>query len=364
MRIVVIGTRGIPGIMGGVETHVEELYPRMVRLGHEIIVIRRKPYITSENSVSEWNGVRLVDVFAPKKKSFEAIIHTFMAVLKARKLRPDILHIHAIGPALMTPLARLLGMRVVMTHHGPDYDRLKWGRMAKWILRVGERFGARKANKIIVISETIRNIISQKYKRTDSELIYNGVNLPVKSPNKDWLDKWNIHKPYILAVGRFVKEKGFHDLIEAYNQSGLKNDLDLVIAGDADHPDAYSTELKNLGKSSGVKFTGFIKGEPLNQLMTNASVFVIPSYHEGLPITLLEAMSFDLDVLASDIPANRLPELDKNDFFEAGNIENLARKLVEKLRSPMKRQYDLSAYNWDNIAAETNKVYQNTLSRQ
>ena len=152
MKIVVTGTRGIPDIQGGVETHCEQLYPRIAAMGHDVTVIRRTPYVTPENIRDEYRGVRLADVFAPRRKSVEAIVHTFLAVLKARSLRPDVLHIHAIGPSLMVPFARLLGMRVVTTNHGPDYDRQKWGVLAKTALRLGERFGTRFSNKVIVIS--------------------------------------------------------------------------------------------------------------------------------------------------------------------------------------------------------------------
>lgn len=314
MKIVVIGTRGIPGILGGVETHCEELYPRIAAMGHDVTVIRRSPYVTPDNRIGTYKGVKLIDVDAPRKKSIEAIVHTFRAIIKARSLRPDILHVHAIGPSLMIPFARLLGLRVVMTNHGPDYDRQKWGSLAKFVLKSGERMGTRFANRVIVISQVIRDILNSKYGRSDSVLIYNGVNRPAKSPDRSYIEQWGLaDKPYIVAIGRFVKEKGFHDLIEAFHTSGLGDTCRLAIAGDSDHPDHYSESLKAQARAAGVVLTGFIKGEPLNQLMTNAALFVIPSYHEGLPIALLEAMSYDLDVLASDIPANRLECLKSTD---------------------------------------------------
>ena len=154
MKIVVIGTRGIPNILGGVETHCEELFPRIAAKGHDVTVIRRTPYVEENNRIAEFKGVKLVDVYAPRKKSIEAIIHTFLAVVKARRLNPDVLHVHAIGPAIMVPFARLLGMKVVMTNHGPDYDRQKWGRLAKTVLKAGESFGTRFSNRVIVISTT------------------------------------------------------------------------------------------------------------------------------------------------------------------------------------------------------------------
>ena len=359
MKIVVIGTRGIPGILGGVETHCEELFPRIAAMGHDVTVIRRTPYIEPSNRIAEYKGVKLVDVYAPRRKSIEAIVHTFLAVIRAARMRPDVLHVHAIGPAILVPFGRLLGMKVVMTNHGPDYNRQKWGRLAKTVLKTGERLGTRFANRVIVISTVIADILATRYGRTDTDLIYNGVVRPHKSASRSWLEKWDIaDRPYIVAIGRFVKEKGFHDLIEAYKASGLKRDYSLVIAGDSDHEDDYSRALKQQARDAGVVLTGFIKGEPLNQLMTNASLFVMPSYHEGLPIALLEAMSYDLDVLVSDIPANRLPVLSASDFFRTGDIARLAEAMCRKTKERgTPRSYDLSAYDWDVIARQTVDVY-------
>lgn len=365
MKIVVIGTRGIPGILGGVETHCEELYPRIAANGHDVTVIRRTPYIEPSNRIGSYKGVRLVDVYAPRRKSIEAIVHTFLAVIKARSLKPDILHVHAIGPAILVPFARLLGMKVVMTNHGPDYDRQKWGRLAKSVLKSGERLGTRFANRVIVISTVIADILSSRYGRKDTDLVYNGVVRPVKSASRSWLQTWGVaDRPYIVAIGRFVKEKGFHDLIEAYKASGLGREYALVIAGDSDHEDDYSRSLKQQARDAGVVLTGFIKGEPLNQLMTNASLFVMPSYHEGLPIALLEAMSYDLDVLVSDIPANRLAVLRSGDFFPVGRTDALAEAMTRKMKERgTPRSYDLSAYDWDVIAGQTMEVYRKALNQ-
>ena len=151
MKLVVTGTRGIPDIMGGVETHCEELFPRIAAKGVDTTLIRRKDYV--RDSLTEWKGVKLVDISAPKRKSYEAVVHTFRAVNKAKKLGADVVHIHAIGPALLVPYAKMLGMKVVFTHHGPDYDRDKWGFAAKSVLKLGERLGCRFADDVIVISE-------------------------------------------------------------------------------------------------------------------------------------------------------------------------------------------------------------------
>lgn len=358
MKVVVIGTRGIPGIPGGVETHCQELFPRIASLGNDVTVIRRSCYVTDDKNRKEFNGVKLVDVYAPRKKSFEAIVHTFLAVIKAKRLKADVVHIHAIGPALMAPFARLLGMKVVMTNHGPDYDRGKWGRLAKTFLKTGQLWGTKCSNRVIVISTVIADILKDKYGREDTDLIFNGVNKPVKSRNTDYIESLGLEPgKYIVGVGRFVEEKGFHDLIEAYKKIDNK-DIKLVIAGDSDHPDHYSENLKQQAREAGAVLTGYIRGEKMNQVMTNAALFVLPSYHEGLPIALLEAMSYDLDVIVSDIPANKITELAADDFFPVKNVKALTDAINRKVSHlSASRVYDLTRYDWDNIAEQTERIY-------
>lgn len=375
MKIVVTGTRGIPDISGGVETHCENLYPRIAAMGHDVTVIRRRCYVTDKNRNPEnvtdgkgntmYKGVKLVDLYTPRKKSLEAMIHTFLAVIKAKRMKADVLHVHAIGPSIMVPMARLLGMKVVMTNHGPDYDRGKWGRLAKMVLKTGEKWGTRFSNRVIVISTVIADILRTNYGREDTDLIYNGVNTPPASTSTDYIGSLGLEKgKYIVTIGRFVQEKGFHDLIEAYKRLGLK-DIKLAIAGDSDHPDQYSEGLKAQGREAGVVFTGFIKGQKLNELGQNAALFVLPSYHEGLPIALLEAMSERLDVVVSDIPANRISELEEGDFFPVGDVDALAAKIKEKLeRGATPRTYDLTNYNWDRIAEATVKLYEEVSAKR
>lgn len=358
MKIVVTGTRGIPNIQGGVETHCEELYPRLAAMGHDVTVVRRSCYVTPQNRIAQYKGVKLKDIYAPRKKSIEAIVHTFLAILYARRVHADVLHIHAIGPALLTPFARLLGLKVVMTHHGPDYDRQKWNKVAKTILRMGERMGARFANEVIVISTVIDHILREKYHRENAHLIYNGVNIPTVAETNDYIRSLGLepHR-YVLAVGRFVEEKGFDLLIKAF--AGIPHDgYKLVIAGDADHEDHYSILLKRLAREHDVVLTGFIRGARLNELFSQARLFVLPSFHEGLPIVLLEALSYRLPVLVSDIPANRLSCLAPSDFFTTGDVTSLEEALHRKLaEGDTRTTYDLSPYNWDYIATQVDAVY-------
>lgn len=360
MKIVVIGTRGFPEIQGGVETHCEQLYPRLAELGAEVTVMRRACYVTTKNQISEYKGVRLVDTYCPKRKSLEAIVHSTVAVFKARSMHPDLIHIHAVGPSLVIPLARLLGLRVVATNHGPDYDRQKWGRLAKAALRLGEWCQAHFAQHIIVISQTIAGILRDRYGRTEGvHLIFNGVNRPITTAETSYISSLGLEQHrYVVAVARFVPEKRLDLLaIEANHIAELG--YKLVFAGDADIEDEYSRALKAKCKELGVVTTGFIKGEKMRQLMTHAALFVLPSTHEGLSISLLEAMSYGLDVLLSDIPANKLGELSANDFFHVDDRQSLHDALTRKLTHPQpRRNYDMRNYDWDNIARQTFEVYQ------
>jgi glycosyltransferase involved in cell wall biosynthesis len=357
MKIIVLGTRGIPDIQGGVETHCEELYPRLVDLGHDITLITRSPYIKGRKSKS-FKGVKLKHLYAPKTKTFEAIVHTFLGVVYAGIKRPDYLHIHTVGPMLLTPFAKLLGLKVIVTNHGPDYNRDKWGKKAKSIIRLGENLGSKYADKIIIISKSIKQHLKDRYNRDDAILILNGVNRPKKSIQTDFIKSLGLEKRrYIIFVGRFVPEKGLSDLIEAY--SIIKTDIKLVLVGDADHENSFSRSLKNKAGENRIILTGFIKGERLNQIFSHAKLFILPSYHEGLPISLLEAMSYDLDILVSDIQANLEVNLNQSDYFKVGDIQSLKNNLKRKLSENNKRNF-LSVlreeYSWDSIAIKFSTV--------
>ena len=357
MKIVVTGTRGIPDIMGGVETHCEELFPRIAAKGFDVTIIRRKSYV--HDGFKEWKRVKLVDIETPKKKAFETIIHTFKAINTAKKLGADILHIHAIGPALLIPYAKILGMKVVFTHHGPDYDRDKWGTMAKTILKLGERMGCMFADDVIVISDVIRNLIKTKYNRTHNvHLIYNGVSKPEVCDYPEYFEELGIEKgKYILGMCRFVPEKNLHHLVEAFskiNNQGYK----LVLAGDTDFEDEYSKKLKETARKHGVILTGFIKGKKLHSLLTNCRCYCLPSSHEGLPIALLEAMSYNVPVIVSNIPANLEVGLHEDAYFQVGNIEELSQKLTAIVNTPLSHPcYNMEKYNWDRISNEVIKIY-------
>lgn len=347
--------------MGGVETHCEQLYPRLAALGHDVTVVRRSRYATRD--IDSWQGVKIVTIPSSSRKSLEAIVHTFRAILRARRLKAQILHIHAVGPALLTPLARLLGMKVVFTHHGPDYDRDKWGRLAKVMLRLGERMGCAFANDVIVISDVIRRLIATRCGRTQRvHLIYNGVPQAQPCDFPEYFAQLGIEPgEYILGMCRLVPEKNLHHLIEACGKIDMRG-CKLVIAGDTDFEDDYSRSLKETARRQGVILTGFIKGQRLHSLLTHCRCYCLPSSHEGLPIALLEAMSYNIPVIASDIPANLEVGLPEACYFTMGDVNALAQKLQAIVNSePRAVSYDMKRYNWDTIAAQVDALYRSLM---
>ena len=262
-----------------------------------------------------------------------------------------------------------MGLKVVVTNHGPDYDRQKWGRTAKFILRLGEKLGGLYANEIIVISSVIANIVRERCHR-EPNLIYNGVDLPQKSKKYNFLRQIGVNpSQYIVAVARFLPEKGLHDLIEAFKV--LKGGYRLVIAGDADHETEYSKNLLHkASEDKRIVLTGYITGEPLNQVYSHAGLFVLPSYHEGLPIALLEALSYGIPVLVSDIPANKEVDLSSERCFRSGDVDDLRRKMQMLLGKgsseaewqEIRKQIE-EKYNWDKIAEDTIKIYEKVASK-
>ncbi|MBQ7269179.1 MAG: glycosyltransferase family 4 protein [Bacteroidales bacterium] len=353
MKVVVTGTRGIPRIQGGVEKHCEELCPRLAALGADVTVVRRSFY--AEDTLTEWKGVAIQDIPAPRRKAFEAIVHTFRAIRYAAAVKADVLYLNAVGPALLAPYAKMLGLRVIFVHHGPDYDRDKWGFLARTMLRLGERMGCRYADDVIVISEVIRELIRRRCGRTERvHLIHNGVSTPDFCEEAQWFARLGIEAGrYVFGMSRLVPEKRLHELIEAFSKAKLPEGTKLVIAGAADFEDAYSRRLHALAAEAGVVMTGLVRGRKLHSLLTGASCFVLPSSHEGLPIALLEAMSYRLPVIVSDIPANLEVGLPAACYFPLGNTDALASSLEALFAQGCpKKDYDMSAYDWDSIAAQ------------
>lgn len=366
-HVMFLGLRGFPNVQGGVETHCEHLCPELVKLGFDVTVLVRSPYQPVDVG-DAWSGVKFVRLWAPKSRSLEAILHSVVGVLYAAIARPDILHIQAIGPALVTPLARLFGLKVVVTHHGPDYDRQKWGRFAKFALEAGESWGVRFSNAVIVISKTIESLVLNKH-QVSSAVIPNGVNLPQIPESKGVLAQFGLRSnQYILLVSRLVPEKRHLDLIEAFKKSNLMG-WKLVLVGASDHPDAYVQQLIDIAaQDERIVMTGFQKGLALSELYGHAGFFVLPSSHEGLPIAMLEALSYGLPVIASDIPANLEVGLDRGNYYPLGSIDELMLRLIKQANclagddaKKQTRAWVKSKYNWLEISKSTKYVYESLI---
>ena len=366
MKIAVVGLRGIPNIMGWIESHCQQIYPRIAKEDVQITVIGRSPYLVSRRS--EYEGISVIGLWAIQNKFLETFLHTFVAVIYAAIfIRPNVLHIHAVGPALFTPLARLLGLKVVVTHHGADYDRQKWNAIAKFILKSGEKMACLFANKVIVVGRSLTSTLKMKYPKQKDRITFipNGTlaafgqgcterdlpkDLAITSGN------------YILAVARLVPEKGLHDLVDAYNKSETTHKL--VIVGDADHNDDYSRKIKSKA-SEKVIIAGRRGGSELQSLYKFARVFVLPSYHEGHPIVALEAISAGTQVLLSDIQPNLDIALQVDCYFRVGDVNSLTNKLneLDNLNLEIDQSAFLARYDWDAIAVNTLRQYMKATGR-
>lgn len=367
--VAVTGLRGIPGVMGGVETHCEELLPRIHRLDPtiSITVFGRTPYLRHDEQWYE--GVRIVPLYAPRRQSLEAIVSTLVCVLEARRRGIQLIHIHAIGPALLTPIARLLGLKVLVTHHGADYVRAKWGFVARIMLRAGEWAAMRFAHSVICVGPSLTNALRDRYPHAGDRLFYvpNGApalgGLPSEgSTEEELLKRLGLtSQSYVLAVGRLVPEKGFEYLIDAYQRAGIAQQL--IIVGEADHETAASRRVLARADET-VRFLGRQGRATLRVLYKHAALFVLPSLHEGLPIVALEAAECDAPMLLSDIEPNRNIGLAPDNYFPAGDGEALA----VALRKPFEQYRVDSAdvrrrFNWDEIAGQTVVIYQQLLGQ-
>jgi glycosyltransferase involved in cell wall biosynthesis len=361
MKICVIGLRGLPDVPGGIETHCENLYHRLSRLdpGIEFVVYGRKAYVGTTPYTTS-TGVRVVPAPAFRNKYLETISNTMFAILNARFIEhADYVHIHAIGPGLLSFLARLLGMKVILTHHGDDFRRAKWNRFSQAVLRLGERIGVSNASRTIAVSPSLADRLRQTYpSRADSiSYIPNGadhiVSRALAADGTKALETLGLTpNGYIIAVGRLVPEKGFADLIRAHKASGMA--LPLVIVGGASHSD-HEAELARMAHD-GVILTGSLPQAKVAHLLAQARLFVMPSHHEGLPIAALEAWAMSAPLLLSDIQPNRDLHLPEAHYFPVGDVDALAKRLREDTRD-MPALSLPPMFNWTSIAGETAAIY-------
>jgi len=369
MRIAMLGHKRIPSREGGVEVVVEELAVRMVERGHEVTVYNRSGHHVSGREfdgekLKTYKGIRLKSVPTINIKGIAAMTASLFASVFAAFGRYDVVHFHTEGPCATLWLPRLLGKRCVVTVHGLDHQRVKWGKLAKAYIMLGEKCAARYADEIIVLSRGVQEYFRETYAR-ETKLIPNGVT-PVTPRAADLIRReFGLEKDsYILYLGRITPEKGIHYLIEAYK--GLRTDKKLVIAGGSSDSDGYFAELKAMAEGNdGIVFTGFVQGQRLEELYSNAYLYVLPSDLEGMPLSLLEAMSYGNCCVVSDIPECRDVVEKAGITFpqgEAAQLANCLQKLADNHQTVQQYKtnaapFILDRYSWDEVTDKTLKLY-------
>jgi len=363
MHIVMMGCRGIPATYGGVERAVEELSIRLAKQGHQVTVLCRSHYTPR---ISEYENVHIVRLPTIREKHFEMILHTLLSAIYVSVRRYDLVHIHSVDPAIVTPLVRLFHP-VVATSHGQAYRRDKWGKVFRTLSRIAERVFIATPCKCTAVSKTLCDHYARTYDKT-AAYIPNGVTVQEPS-GPEPIKQFGLDKDgYILFVGRLLATKGPKLLIDAYKK--VKPNLKLVIVGGSSHTDKYEKMLREEA-SPDVLFVGYQFGECLKALYSNCRLFVFPSSIEGLPLVLLEALSFQRPVLFSDIPENREIADGLGVSFKSGSVDDLAEKLKYVLSDanafepllpaiPAKLSHE---YNWDRVVRQYVKVYQDVLAK-
>ncbi|MEL6344884.1 MAG: glycosyltransferase family 4 protein [Myxococcota bacterium] len=365
LRVAMIGLRAPWGTEGGVEATVAQLAPRLVDRGCDVTVYCRRRY----NSLGEGlhDGVRLVDVDTVYTKHLEAIVHTALATPRAIP-SADLIHIHATGPSLMSWMPRLARRPCVVTLHGLDWQRAKWGRAARLALRLGARAAATFPDELIAVGAHLQSHYVERY-NVRPHWIPNGVSAIPEHPLEDGDVSDLVSRQYLLYVGRLVPEKGLERLMAAYAVSGVR--MPLVIVGGATHMDAFRERLHALAPA-GVRLVGPRYGGARDALLNHARAFVLPSHVEGFPLAALEAMAAGLPVLLSEIPPHRellsgCPEAGwiVEDTRWADQLRLISETSWETLaaRGARGRAHVTERYSWDRIAEQTLSVYQTALQK-
>lgn len=365
MKVFVIGARGFPCIQGGIEKYCEELYSRLITQNAlEITGLVIPSYY--KGRIKNWKGIKYIYIKSLRSKNIEKIFYGFIASLVTIIKKPDIAHFHGLSCGLYIPIVKLFGVKVILTFQSRDYLYPKWGRLAKFIWRLSEK-AALKSDYIIAVSKAHTDYIS----RYTDRVVYipNGVDVNHSSISKDeeehYLKKYGLErKGYIFFAGRFTPEKAIEDIISAYEGIGTDK-WKLVLAGDADHEDNYSRMIKNRAKNvKNIILTGFITGKELQILFSNAKLFVLPSKFEGMPHVLLEAISYNVEILASDIEANLQIGLSDDSYFKQGDIQDLKKKILLHLVTETPKEEKIRRlqmvkrnYSWDEIAKKIYKLY-------
>jgi glycosyltransferase involved in cell wall biosynthesis len=369
MKIAMIGQKGIPAHSGGVEQHVDMLSRLLTERGHEVIVYCRRSYCreafgNQQSAISYPDSLRRVFRPSIATKHLDAITHTISSTCDVLFRDVDVVHYHAIGPASLALVARLFGLPTVVTCHGLDWQRAKWGRVAKHCLRLGQWLAARCASQLVVVSEPLRDYFAAAY-RTRATFIPNGV-VPIARREANRIKQWDVRPGrYLLAASRLVPEKGLHYLIPAFES--LDTDMRLVIAGGGGLDLRYENELRRMAGPR-VVFTGNADRDLMAELYSNALLFLLPSELEGMSIALLEAMSCGLPVLVSDIPENTCVVGEDGFSFHSRDVDDLRGVLATVLEHrELLPEYGercrvrSERYQWSQVTSELERVYESVL---
>lgn len=370
LKIAMMGQKRVPSREGGIELVVEELCTRMVQKGNQVTCYNRSGHHVSGSQYdvgkqNNYRGIRLKQVPTIEKKGLAAVSSSFFAALCCAFGKYDVVHIHAEGPAFFSWIPKICGKKVVVTVHGLDWQREKWksGFGAKFIHQ-GERNAVKYADEIIVLSEGVKEYFQETYGR-NTRFIPNGVNKPEIREAELITEKYGLTKDsYILFLGRLVPEKGIRYLIEAFQN--VDTDKKLVIAGGSSDTDEFSQELKKLAEDDPrIIFTGFVQGRMLEELYSNAYIYTLPSDLEGMPLSLLEAMSYGNCCLTSDIAECTEVVEDKALAFKKSDVKDLKEKLqnacvnkdiVQNMKDQA-REFICQKYDWDGVVDKTMQLY-------
>lgn len=370
LKIAMVGHKRIPSREGGVEIVVEELATRMAIQGHHITCYNRSGHHVSgkefdTKNLKEYKGIKLKKALTLDAKGLAAMTSSFFASLSIAFGKYDVAHFHAEGPCAMMWLPKLFGKKCIATIHGLDHQRAKWGKFASAYIMLGEKCAVKFADEIIVLSENVQKYFMDTYGRKTT-FIPNGVNKVENCPCDLITKEFGLEKDsYILFLGRIVPEKGLRYLIEAYKKTDTRKKL--VIAGGASDSLDFFEELKQMAKGDErIIFTGFVQGQALEELYSNAYIYTLPSDLEGMPLSLLEAMSYSNCCVVSDIPECAQVVGDKAVTFKKGDIDDLADKLQCLCNNPeitnsyksTAAQYICNRYNWDDVVTKTLELYQ------
>ena len=358
-----IGHKYVPSREGGIEVVVGNLATEMAKRGHNVTLYNRKR--KQYPAINEYNNCKVENIFTVNKKSFDAIIYSFFATLKVRKLIKknlvDVVHYHAEGPCyFLNLLPKKRKCKVIVTIHGLDWQRGKWGGFASKIIKNGEKKAVKYADEIIVLSKNIQKYFKDNYDR-DTKYIPNGVDVPEILEAEIIKEKYGLTKnSYVLFLARIVPEKGLHYLLKAWNElnNEIKHNFKLVVAGDDPHNGEYYQEMiKEMKKDSSIIATGFTQGNELQELYSNAFLYVLPSDVEGMPISLLEAMSYGNKCLVSDIPENAELIPSTCESFKKGDISDLTHKLESLISNEDVTKNIFIPFTWSTVVDQTILLY-------